>query len=333
MEKQINLNSVIFNKIITKEDILKHVSQESIFSFYMEEDIFETGVFNSPLREDKTPSFSLYFHKHHHDTLMWCDLATGESGDFIVLVQKMFKLSYYDSLMKIAYDFGLSTFDVGTVKKLQSYTKIISKKTIELGVKLRKWKIKDKKYWSQFGITKETLKRFNVYPISHIFFNDNCIKAAEYAYVYVEFKDGIKSYKIYQPYEIKSKKWLNNADYSTHQGYEQLPKTGDILIITKSLKDVMSIHDVLDIPAIGLQSETVMMKMSVMEEYKSRFKRVFCLFDNDEAGQQLANKFHETFNIPHFFMPDFLGVKDFSDLVKEVGLEEAEEIFYEQSNI
>ena len=333
MQKQINLNSIVFNKIITKEDILKHVTQESIFSFYMEEDISETGVFNSPLREDRTPSFSIFYHRVHRDTLIFYDLATGDSGDFIVLVQKMFKVSYPDALMKIAYDFDLSTFDVNTTKKLQEHHKIVSKKPVELGVKLRKWLIKDKDYWTQFGIIKKTLEKYHVYPISHIFLNDNCTKAHEYAYVYVEFKDGKKSYKIYQPLEVKTKKWLNNADYSTHQGYEQLPKTGDLLIITKSLKDVMSIHDCLDIPAIGLQSETVMVKDSVMEEYKQRFKRVYCLFDNDKAGKALADKFYESYNIPYFFMPEIPNIKDFSDTVKELGVKEAEEIFYEQSNI
>jgi 5S rRNA maturation endonuclease (ribonuclease M5) len=103
----------------------------------------------------------------------------------------------------------------------------------------------------------------------------------------------------------------------------QLPSKGELLIITKSLKDVMSIHDCLSIPAIGLQSESVMMKDSVMDEYKSRFQKVICLFDNDEAGKKLSANFSEKYNIPHFFVPELPGVTDFSDLVKVTGKDEA----------
>ncbi len=149
------------------------------------------------------------------------------------------------------------------------------------------------------------------------------VQTSDYAYAYVEIKDGKVSYKIYQPLENKIKKWINNANYTVHQGYTQLPDSGELLIITKSLKDVMSLHDCMGISAIGLQSESVMMKESVMEEYKNRFSKVICLFDNDEAGKKLSESFTVKYNIPHFFVPELPKVTDFSDLVKAVGIEEA----------
>ena len=320
--KDINLNSIVFNSIITREDVLKHVTQEEIYGFYLNEDITRLGVFHSPLREDNIPSFALYFHKINRNILMFKDFATGDCGDFVVLVMKMFNLSYPEALKKICFDMGLSSFNVEAVQTV-NYTKIIQKNSVQLGIKKREWQKQDKIYWSSFGIKKATLEKFNVYPISYVFYNETAVKTSDHAYAYVEIKDNRVSYKIYQPLENKIKKWINNANYTVHQGYTQLPDTGEFLVITKSLKDVMSLHDCMSIPAIGLQSESVMMKDTVMEEYKRRFKKVICLFDNDSAGKKLSDNFTNTFNVPHFFVPELPGVTDFSDLVRSVGKEEA----------
>lgn len=325
--ENIDLNSIIFNDLITRDDILKHVTQEQIYSFYMGERIDRLGVYHSPLREDNIPSFALFFHQANRDTLMFKDFATSDCGDFIMLVRKLFNLSYYEALEKVAYDMGLSNFNVNATKQNIEYTRITRKESVELGIKKRPWLTIDKKYWQSFGIKKATLEKFNVFPISHVFYNDNAVKTASHAYAYVEHKDGKVTYKIYQPFEDKLKKWINNANYSVHQGYRQLPKSGELLVITKSLKDVMSLHDVVGVPAIGLQSESVMMKDSVMDEYKSRFKKVVCLFDNDDAGMKLAKEFSKRYNVPSFIVLPLGGSKDFSDLVKNTTKEFSVEHF------
>jgi 5S rRNA maturation endonuclease (ribonuclease M5) len=324
--EEINLNSITFNSLITREDILKHVTQEEIYSFYLGEDVSKLGVFHSPLREDNIPSFALYFHKVNRNILMFKDFATGDCGDFVILVLKMFNLSYSEALKKVAFDMKLAEFNINVSQTPVQYTKIMQKDSVELGIKIRPWQVRDKIYWSAFGIRKKTLEKFNVYPIDYVFYNTTAVKTSDYAYAYVEIKDGKVSYKIYQPLETKIKKWINNANYTVHQGYTQLPSVGDLLIITKSLKDVMSLHDCMGVSAIGLQSESVMMKESVMDEYKSRFKKVICLFDNDDAGKKLSESFTAKYNVPHFFVPELPKVTDFSDLVKAVGVEEAVKI-------
>jgi 5S rRNA maturation endonuclease (ribonuclease M5) len=239
---------------------------------------------------------------------------------------KLFDINYPEALKKIAFDLGLSSFDIDVNKQVVQYTRIVNKGGVELGVRVRDWEYKDKQYWSSYGISKATLAKINVQPISYVFYNGTAVKAASQAYVYVEEKDGKVSYKIYQPLEVKQKKWINNANYSVHQGYTQLPPIGTLLIITKSLKDVMSLHDCVGISSIGLQSESVMMKDTVMDEYKQRFNQVICLFDNDEAGTKLSENFSKQFNIPHIFVPKEPKVKDFSDLVKAKGKEQAVQI-------
>ena len=122
---KIDLNSIVFNDLISREDILKHVTQEEIYSFYMGEKITSLGVYHSPLREDNIPSFALFFHRVNRDILMFKDFATGDCGDFIAMVRKLFNLSYGEALQKVAYDLGLSDYNVSGTKQTINYTKTI----------------------------------------------------------------------------------------------------------------------------------------------------------------------------------------------------------------
>ena len=317
---KINLNSFVYNEKITKEDIIERISQEEIYSYYIGEPIVSGVKLNSPLRKDNVPSFAIYYHKSKLNTLMYYDFATKQSGDCISFVCRLFNLKYGEALFKIAYDFNLSDIEVTSErKKIIESKKIVEKEPVNIGIKQRNWEIYDKDFWTSFGITKATLKKYNVVPISYVFFNGDAYKAEKYAYAYLEFKDEQVSYKIYQPFS-KTFKWINNANYTVHQGYTKLPATGELIIITKSLKDVMSIHDCVNIPAIGLQSESVMMKDVVMNEYKNRFKKVICLFDNDAAGISLSTEFSERYKVPYILIPKFNErITDFSDMIKEIG--------------
>ena len=325
--KEINLNSFVYNEQITKDDILNVISQEEIYSFYTGEEITSGVKINSPLRNDNVPSFAFYYHKNENNALMFYDFATKESGDCIIFVRKLFGLGYKDTLFKITYDFKLSIVEITEERKKVIHSKkIVEKSQVKIGIKSRKWKLRDANFWGSFGITKNTLNFYNVKPIEYVFFNGDPSKVDKCSYAYLELKDDKVSYKIYQPFN-KHYKWMNNANYSVHQGYTQLPEKGDLLIITKSLKDVMSIKDVMGISSVGLQSESVMMKQSVMDEYKYRFTKVICLFDNDKAGKRLSVDFAETYNIPYFFMPELPKVTDFSVLVKRIGIEKARDEF------
>jgi hypothetical protein len=328
MKKNINLNSIIYNEKLTRDDILELISQEDIFTYYIGEKISIKETYNSPLRNDDVPSFSFYYRRDNSGILMFYDFGTKECGDCIVFITKLFGLTYGNALLKIAYDFKLSDIYISANKRkeLKKNTKIIQNNSVKIGIKRRRWQMQDVKYWKIFGICKATLEKYRVAPIEYVFFNNNPKKVDKLTYSYQEYKDDIITYKIYQPYS-KKYKWMNNANYTVHQGYRQLPEKGELLIITKSLKDVMSLKDVVGINAIGLQSESVNVKSSVIEEYKTRFDKVLCLFDNDKPGIRFSEDFHKDHKLPYFFMPNIEGVTDFSDLVKIVGVEEAKKIF------
>jgi hypothetical protein len=115
------------------------------------------------------------------------------------------------------------------------------------------------------------------------------------------------------------------------QGWTQLPKTADTLIITKSLKDVMCLYEVAKLPAIAMQSENVLPKRHVFEQLSSRFGTIELLYDNDfdkkpNWGRIFADKFAKEYGLIDSFIPDKYQSKDFSDLVKNFGAKEAEHI-------
>lgn len=289
---------------------------------------------NSPLRKDKVPSFGV-FYASKYNQLFYKDFKIG-SGDCIKFVANLYNISYRQSISQIALDFGLDdkyqldesikkSSVIGEFIKSPERTYTKSPKIIE--VTHRNWEKHDLNYWNSYGISISTLEIYNVLPIKFLFINDSILPVDKYAYAYKEEKDGTITYKIYQPYSVF--KWISNHNKTVHQGYIQLPDTGDLMLITKSLKDVMSLCDVTHIPSVGIQNETVLVKTSVIDEYKDRFNKVICLFDNDAAGITLAFRYKHKYDLPFITIPYKYDCKDFSDLVKKYGADTSKEILKE----
>lgn len=331
-------------QLISKSIILSYISDVDIYSKYIDAEIKIGNVILSPLRKEGKASFG--FFKGKSGEICFKDYLLG-AGDCIRFVQMKFNLTYFEALSKIAIDFDIannyickkfektiSTFD----KNQLSRDKILENHTIvKLAKNRREWQLHDLVFWEQFGISINTLKKFNVEPVSHYHINNTIIVADKHAYCFTEFKDGIETYKFYQPYNDKYK-WINGHDESVWQGWTNLPEKGDDLIITKSLKDVMSIYEITGIPAISLQSEAVHPKKHIFEELNNRFQVCYLLYDNDfdkeiNWGQQFAEKLASNLGLINLKIKDQFKSKDFSDLVKAIGREQAKEILTKEMMI
>ena len=332
----INLNK----QKVTKEGLLQYINDIDVYRFYTGQDVVLRKSILSPLREEKKSSFA-YF-KGHSGEICFNDFVLGV-GDFVKFVELKFGLTFFEALSKIAIDFNLDdkfyckkmekTLRGYNIKDLKPREQIIATANRrKLAVRTRKWAAHDLAFWQQFGITFKTLEFYNVYPIDYIFFDENPMLADKFAYVFKEYKDNKETIKIYQPYS-KLYKWLNNHNDSIWQGWEQLPKSGEKLIITKSLKDVMSIYDVLNkTPSVALQSESVSPKEAIILDLQNRFKTLYLLYDNDydkeiNTGRLLGEKIVENLPIIQIEIPERFKSKDFSDLVKNYGTEEATSIY------
>lgn len=311
---------------ITKTGILKYIDEVQIYSFYIGKDIEINQPILSPLREENNPSFAFFIGLNNE--VLFKDFVIG-GGDCVRFVEILFNISYFEALSKIAIDLGISDkFIIKPMKKTSGFktsiaknTLIKNKQSITLQKKRRDWKRYDIAYWKQFGIDIKTLEKYNVEPIEYIFINNNPIAVEKFAYCFIEHKDNTETYKIYQPYS-KEYKWRTNHNSSTWQGWENLPEKDNILIITKGLKDVMSIVSTTPYASVALQTESIKPKDHIINQLKSRFKNIYLLYDNDfdsevNWGQKFAIELVHNYNIENIMIPTKYKCKDYSDLWKK----------------
>ena len=309
----INLNDEKFNILPTEDELLSIIPSYEIFKFYLHRDLPLGKPIKSPMRgDDIHPSFSLYQYPNNPNIVLYKDFGTGECGNAIQFVSKLFNISIMDSIAMILKDISIRD-NPGYMIETETKNPVVIK------IKSRNWEQYDIDYWKSYGVSLPTLELFNCRPVLYYFMNERIFKADKYSYAFPEYKDERLTYKIYQPFNTKEFKFINNHPSSVHQGYRLLPETFEVLLITKSYKDVMCLRDSFKMNSVGVQGEYVVMKPQVVEEYKSRSKRQYTFFDNDSAGRRLAGIYENLFEIRPLFIPDKYQAKDISDYYKLYG--------------
>ena len=290
-------------------------------------------VINSPLRQDNNPSLGLFIN-NKTNSLWFKDFGSGEKGSLYDLLAKMWNVSkdkVYDRILE----------DMPAPAPMRKHgVKVYRKSAGKVEVRVREWRDYDIAYWDSYGISLPWLKFGEIYPISHIILTKNGhsypISAEKYAYVYVERKDGIVSFKIYQPYS-KEYKWMSKHDSSVWDLWTKIPEKGDKLIITSSRKDALAIWSNTGIPALSLQGEGYIPKEHVVQQLKDRYNKVYVLYDNDfqseeNHGRMYGKMIAERFNVTQIEIPEKWESKDPSDLVKNHGRAVLREVIYELVN-
>jgi hypothetical protein len=276
-------------------------------------------MINSPLRRDNNPSLSFY--SKNGIEVLWTDFSTKEGGDIIHLMSKYWGESYADTVKHLWEDLPKIT-NISGYTQLSKKRYIVKKTNVILKCKVREWKDYDLEFWNSFGISKKWLEYADVYPISHkiIIKNDEkfIFSADKYAYAYVEFKDKKTTLKIYQPFNTKGFKWSNNHDRSVISLWTKVPANGLMICICASLKDALCLWANTGIPSIAVQGEGYSMSDTAIEELKRRFKHVYILFDNDEAGIVDGVKLAEQTGFTNIVLPRINETKDISDLYKSL---------------
>ena len=276
-------------------------------------------MINSPLRRDNNPSLSFY--SKDGIEVLWTDFSTKEGGDIIHLMSKYWGESHIDTVRHLWEDLPKIT-NISGYTQLSKKRYIVKKTNVILKCKVREWKDYDLEFWNSFGISKKWLEYADVYPISHkiIIKNDEkfVFSADKYAYAYVEFKDKKTTLKIYQPFNTKGFKWSNNHNRSVISLWTKVPANGLMICICASLKDALCLWANTGIPSIAVQGEGYSMSDTAIEELKRRFKHVYILFDNDEAGIVDGIKLAEQTGFTNIVLPRINEAKDISDLYKSL---------------
>lgn len=299
---------------------------------------------SSPLREDDDrPSFSMM--EKMDGTVIWKDFGTGDKGNAVTLMAKLWHVTYAEALLKIRLDTENKIPRISLIHKYNGKIHITKKSNIS--VRVRRWKDWDREFWGSYGISEKFARWCNVFPISHAIFSQEDSEGTErtitvpmdkYAYAYFEWKDGKESIKLYQPYS-QTMKWLSKHDASVwdlwKQAFQYADKTSNKdVILTSSRKDAMCIWCNLGVPAMSLQGEGYLPKPQVMQQVLDRFENVYIWYDNDfkhetdNPGQDNAKKLTSLYpKLKNICIPDGYQVKDPSDLVKAYGKQLLKEIY------
>ena len=314
-----------FQPKITKELILSRFSEEQLMEYYLHIPV-KKGLFRSPLRRDKQPTCSFYRNKS--GTLIFKDFATGQHLNIFDVVQSIFRCDYFESLRIIANDFGIvrdNTLHKNPGKINLNPIKIKDKEISKIQIEVQEFTDSELKWWGKYGISKDILKRFDVYSCKHVFLNDQLFAESQqhcpiFGY-YGKKYQGLELWRCYFP-KRTSFRFITNWPSKKIQGYDQLPKKGKLLVITKSMKDSMCFYSC-GITACAPNSENLFIPDKVLEDLKNRFENIVVLYDNDRPGlYNMAKIRKEHPELTYVFIPKRYGSKDISDFYKDHGRKE-----------
>ena len=317
-----------FEPKLSKELILSRFSEEQLMEYYLRIPV-KKGLFRSPLRDDKNPTCS--FFRNNKGTLLFKDFATGQCLDIFSIVQQMFKCNYFEALKIIANDFGIiqnKSIKRNPGKINENPIKIEDKELSKIQVEIQDFTDLELKWWEKYGITKDILQKYQVYSCKYVFLNGNLLAKSQqhcpiFGY-YGKKYHGLELWKIYFP-KRTNYRFIGNYPCKKLQGYDNLPKSGKICVITKSQKDVMALY-AYGIPACAPNSETIIPSEFIINDLTSRFEHVFALWDNDITGVTFLNKIKKKYpQIKCLIIPRNLEAKDFSDLRAKYGYKKTKE--------
>lgn len=324
--------------VINKNLLLEYNSQETYLSYYLDLPV-KKGLFKSPLRKDSKPTCSFY--KNKSGDIIFKDFGSSFCGNFISVVMEKYGCSYYKALRIIANDFGIINnpkLEKNEKPIEQVATTFEQPSETQIQVKIQDFTKDELDWWMQYGITEKTLKKFRVFSCSTVWLNGYIFTKSDknhpiFGYYRGKNSDGLELWRIYLPnHRSKEPRFLSNWKSTMLQGSKQLPKEGDFCIVTKSLKDVMSLYE-FGYTAVAPCSENLFMTEAQYDKLKQKFKKIYIFYDTDLAGLRNMNKFRKRFPdlIPIWILRKY-KCKDFSDLVKKYGVKEVKEILKNYEN-
>lgn len=304
------------NLILDKSSLLSKLDDYSIFCYYIEQvfpniDLIVGDNIRSPLREDDSnPSFRIY---ERDDKLLFTDYGNkNQTGDVIKFVQLLFGISHRDAIQRIAADFGYRESRDKALPVAPVLKRVIKPKK-EMTIVTKPFTQEGLAFWNKFHITELTLNRYNVFEVDWVFWDDVPMKPKQLAFGY---RIG-KYWKLYTPSD-KEHKFVSYFPVNYVEGYMQLAYKRPLLIITKSTKDVMVLHE-MGYEAISPQSESVVISQKLLTQLESKYKDIIILFDNDNKHNGDLYPYHRI-EIPVKY------AKDISDLARDYGFLKARSI-------
>lgn len=307
--------------IFSKDDILCKITSYDVLDHYLRpyhnsSKLLAAKNISNPFQADKqeTPSFNI-FPTTGTGEWRFKDFATGDDGSCFDLVMKLFNLSFSEALQKINTDFTLM-LDIPS-EPLKP-TNQITQQQSTFEIKRKQFNDSEKGFWFQFGITEQILKNFNVLSLEQFTATSKTgksytVKSSTDKFIFAYENDNW--IKLYKPLDAKKYKfqYLGTKVQGFIFGWNQLPQSGDLLIITGGEKDVMTLA-AKGFNAITLNSETATLPKNIIDDLKLRFKTISVLYDNDETGLKQSNILAQSHGLKRLVLPTLHNKgKDISD--------------------
>lgn len=315
---------------LTIDAVRSKLSSYDLFTYYCTPFKKINDQFCSELRQDKSPTCCIYAYA---GKLFYKDFSTGESYDDLGYIKRKYNIDFKGALNYINRDFNLelghsvikdtpTMLFFGVPDKKVNVSDYV-KESASIRVKVRPWDLNDKNYWSnKYEFTVKQLQFFCVYPLKFFWINERMYSCGKNTYGYfLGTKNGAEKWKIYQPLGSKDVKWFSNINKYDLQGYEQLPKSGDILYITSSLKDVITLRK-LGLYSVAPSAESTIIPEEIIEDLKDRFNKLVIFYDNDEPGIRASFKHAKLYSAEEISIPIITRVKDPSDFVEKYSYKE-----------
>lgn len=242
-----------------------------------------SSKFCSPFREDRKPDCKLKYGTN--EVLYFEDPAYDLSLDWIGCVQYARNCSFPEALQWVADAFGLEpgkerSAEVMAIRKLNAERPPAKPSVIQ--IKSRPWNKSDLGYWSMGNIGQRELLLGRVWPISDYWLNGVHRRAPAMSYAYIE-DDG---HKLYFTQERGPYRFLSTT--KALSCYELLPQRGELLLITSSKKDALTLLS-FGYNVVAPQGEGMDIAAHLLWELKQRFNKQVILYDNDYPGLKLAH--------------------------------------------
>lgn len=325
---------------IRKDEILKEVTQEQIFSLVFGFEPQEFFYVTSPFREDTSPG--CWFEYFDDGILRFKDFGNPNrygrvrmrNIDCFDAIQVKFKLpNFYETLRYIKsqlidnQDYIANTYK-NKIQHHEGQKKRKGISNVKIFVSTREWQLRDERFWSRYEISKANLQEDRVFPIAKYKLKntkkgDFSFEPRDATYVYTNFQYSKK--KIYRPYQNTSKKrFITNCDNNDIGDLDKLIIGGRQLIISKSYKDCRVLRNQ-GLNSVWFQNEGQTPDPHILKTLVERFDEVVVWYDNDttgiEAAQKVSGKINKVLGYNksrYIYLPENLlamKIKDPSDLI------------------
>ena len=314
------LKNIKNNPMKNYTEMLVRENSYEIMNFYLhpynKNAVLKQGknISNPFLKENqKTPSFNIYFSKRNQ-TWLYNDFATGDKGNCIELVKRLFNLSFKEAIAQILNDLAeLGNSFPEAIRATSDYKTFSPNNQREIPLK-KMFSLKELEYWESFGISLETLNFYEVFALSEI--PGSKLKSTENPFFPVFGYPYENAFKVYMPVSTKNRFFFKGEKPENfYFGFKQLPENGDYVILTGGEKDVMSLK-ANGFNAFCLNSETALPTDLLIKQLKERFDHIVILYDNDETGRKRSIDLAQKFSLIRIELPEREGLKDISDFFK-----------------